>query len=144
MQKSKIILILILLFVLRHVFFYNNVLLFDEEGLRLIVYSSIADGEVLYKDVSYHHGIISPYFYGLIFKIFGQELSFVRITSLLITLISIISVFWLGIKLLPAKWAAFISFLCFCVYYLPFYDYGYPLSNCIGLSFSFIYSIIHL
>lgn len=144
MQKDKILLLLILLFVLRHIFFYNNDLIYHEEGQRLYIYSSIADGDIYYKDVSFQHGFFPPYFYGAIFKIFGKELSYVRATSLLVTLISIVIVFWLGTKLIPAKWAAFISFLSFGAYFMPFYGYGYPVSNCMGyISILFITLFIY-
>ena len=126
------VLLIIAIYILRHIFFFNKVLILGEEGYRYYIYAAIADGKTLFKDIFYHHGIISPYTYGWILKIFGNELLNVRIASLLFVLISIILTFFIGKRILPVRWAAFFSFLAFCAYFTPFYEYGYPVAHCCG------------
>jgi len=128
----KLLILLILLFTIRHIFLINNTLIYGEESARLITYSSIAKGEVLYKDVGYWHGILPPYFFGAIFKIFGAELIYVRIISLIFVLISILVLYNIGTLLVPEIWAAFTAFMALCVYFSVFYSYGYSISNCMG------------
>ena len=72
-KKYLYVLILILLiFFVRQFAFYDNDIHTQEEGYRLYLYSSINKGALLYRDIGYYLGIISPYFYGFIFKIFGE------------------------------------------------------------------------
>ncbi|MFC1724225.1 ArnT family glycosyltransferase [candidate division KSB1 bacterium] len=143
-KSTKIILLIIAVFIFRHIFTFNKIINLSEEGYRLFVYSAVADGKVLFKDIAYHHGILSPYVYGFIFKLLGKELIVLRLFSLIFVLISITALYNVGRKILSDNWAAFFAFLSFGFYFLPFYDYGYPVSVACGyMSVLFIVKFIY-
>ena len=53
-------------------------------GQQLYVSWRIAEGEVLYRDVAYHYGPLSPYFNALLFRLFGTSLMTLVVANLFV------------------------------------------------------------
>ena len=124
-KKIAGLLIILLIYFIRQFLLFKKGILLNEEGFRLFVYWNIEQGSILYKDIYFHSGIISPYFYGLIFKLFGTELLYVRIAAIVLGGVCIIGLYAIALELMPVVWAAIGSFFAFHLFYMPFYEYGY-------------------
>jgi hypothetical protein len=84
----------------------------------LYIFKAIAEGETLYRDVSYFFGPFAPYFHGGLFNFFGLRLEVLYATSLLIGGVLSVLLFVL-IRDLSCRKAAycavfiFVNFFCF-------------------------------
>lgn len=142
-KKLYGLIIILCVYFIRQFLFYNKGINLSEEGFRLYVYWNIKEGAVLYKDIYYYSGLISPYFYGMIFKIFGAELLYVRIAAVLLGGVCIAGLYLIALEIMPVIWAAFSSFFTFHLFYMSFYEYGYLLSiPCNYFAIFFLYKSV--
>ncbi len=79
-------------------------------GREVYVPWQLSQGAVLYKDIAYFNGPISPYFNALIFKIFGPSLRTLFITNLTLLAVFIVLV-WNLLKSLANRLTAFIGIM---------------------------------
>lgn len=120
-------------------------------GRELYVPWQLSQGQVLYRDIAYFNGPLSPYFNALIFKIFGAGLM-----SLAWVNIAILAVFtflaYRLLKFISSRFAATVACVCFLVVFaLAQYTntgnynficpYSHELTHGLVLSFIAVYSL---
>jgi len=137
MPPSKhIIFWYILLFILIQLIGLNYEPCF-EEFRDYEAYHSILHGKLPYVDYRWVYGPIGPFFYALIFRVFGSELLVLRITAVIFGCLGILLAYSISKFLLPRKTAAFAGFLAISAFFtFPAHTYNHYLGMLSNLAAS--------
>jgi hypothetical protein len=77
-------------------------------GRELYVPWQLSSGKVLYRDIAYFNGPLSPYFNALMFKVFGASLRTIAFTNIVI-LALMIGLIWMILRDVADEWTATVS-----------------------------------
>ncbi len=83
-------------------------------GRELYVPWRLAEGEVLYRDVGWIYGPLSPYFNALLFKLFGTSLTVLALSNLVLTAILTAVIYRMFVQW-TSRWVSTVccvTFLC--------------------------------
>lgn len=135
MNSKKICIVILLI-----VFLYDFLILFNRIGLirtyprEIYAAHLVANGYNIYKqpNYSYFGGPIGPYYYGLIFYIFGEKISYLYIASHILYLIGLILVFKITVTLTNNYIALIVSFIYLTID-LPVFTLSQSIYSLIGI-----------
>ena len=118
-------------------------------GAELYVPWQVSNGKVLYKDIAYHFGPLSPYLNAFLFKVFGVHLMTIAVFNIVLVLTLAIIIYRLFLKITDritaaAVGATFLALFAFSQYtftanYNFICPYAHGLTHGIVLSFSAVY-----
>lgn len=116
--SAVILFVLFVIYAVRFVIPASN--FYNDEGLVADIGNQLAQGKVLYRDVSAPYGPVVFYLYGICFRLFGAEFYPVRLVGLGIILAEGIVLALITAKLTDDRWAALAAalmlFLCLGTY----------------------------
>ena len=125
---------------------YHNFQVFlaqGDHGRDLYAAAAVLRGEMPYKDFWWVYGPLMPYYYGLMFKLFGIHIPSVLLGKIFLNIASGLGIFWAMTRFFsPAT--GFIAGLWFLVYHQDFFfTYNHAggillLIACIGMHWAYI------
>ncbi len=118
------LLTLVTLFLVRQIPTISFDLIIGDEGIIVMAYKRVFQGYTLYQDIWHHYGPIGPYFYSLIFNIFGVSLLVVRYASTFLLTICIVVSFLISRRFLSLWWSVMAALLSFLMIFQPIYSYS--------------------
>ena len=104
-----------------------------DEGIVLMAFKGVFQGDLLYRDVWCGYGPIAPYIFSVVFHIFGMSVLIVRYASTIILLPGVIASYFICRRFLPVWWSAAASLMAFLMTYQPLYSYSHIFSLVGGL-----------
>ena len=115
---------LIVIFLIRQISTIDIDLIIGDEGIIVMVYKRFYQGYRLYQEVWNHYGPLAPYFYSLVFNIFGMSMMVVRYTSTILLTAGLAVSFLICRRFMPPWWSAVAALVSFLMLYQPIYSYG--------------------
>lgn len=98
--------------------------LHTDEARDLNAYIMAAQGSIIYRDVWWLYGPLTPYLYGMGLRLFGYELLYLRLMSVCVVLVSVGLTYRLASTMLSPFWSAVAALIGFSLR-LPVYNYNH-------------------
>jgi hypothetical protein len=115
---------LVVIFLIRQISTISFDLQMGDEGIVVSVFKRVFQGNRLYEEVWYGYGPIAPYFFSMIFYVFGMSLMVVRYAATFLLTVGLIASFFICRRLMTLWWSVVAALISYLMVFQPIYSYS--------------------